>query len=136
MLMCLLSSQRRQAAKSPGYCKCYVCTYIATEFSGPICIFAGVIPYAVIVCPGAEAPSEPMVRLLVQVQLPQKEPQLPAPPSAAKQQSGAPKAAVLVGLASCESIFYGLGTLGLPLTDVRVKKAWVRPGAHVEAFVG
>ena len=49
---------------------------------------------------GAEAPSEPMVRLLVQVQLPQKESQLPAPPSAAKQQSSAPRAAVPVSQSS------------------------------------
>ena len=60
---------------------------------------------------GAEAPSEPVVRLLVQVQLPQKEPQLPAPPSAAKQQSSAPRAAVPVSRSFLRIVTWGLAAL-------------------------
>ncbi len=68
--------------------------------------------------PGAEAPSEPMVRLLVQVKLPQKESQLPAPPSAAKQQSSAPRAAVSVSHCALRWRYFGSGTLELPLTAI------------------
>ena len=52
-----------------------------------------------------------MVRLLVQVRLPEKELQLAASPPAAKQQSSAPRAAVFVSAASCRNCFRRMAVL-------------------------
>ena len=62
---------------------------------------------------GDAAHLEPMVRLLVQVQLPQKESQLPTSPSAAKQQSSAPRSAVSVSIASIQIYLWGPPLLGI-----------------------